>query len=104
MIAAHTEYILMSGIHPAGINRQVSGSLFGRTSQVKLFVWSIARSMLRCWSLRKRKQTAIYSSDNVQKQPNKRTKHCYCNVMCNRILIKNFLKQHYNFSLSYIEH
>ena len=47
--------ILTRWIHPAAVNCPVSASLVGRSSHVKLSVKFIARSILRCWSLRQKK-------------------------------------------------
>ena len=68
VIAAHVVYFLISGIHPAAVSCPVSASLVGRSSHVKLSVRSIARSILRCWSLRQRNQTTISKSLNVKKK------------------------------------
>jgi hypothetical protein len=57
---------LILGIHPAAVKCPVSASLVGRSSHVKLSVRSIARSILRCWSLSQKKQATISSSGNIK--------------------------------------
>jgi hypothetical protein len=67
-INAFLLYFRVSGIHPAADKRPLSASLVGRSSHVKLSVRSIARSILRCWSLRQRKLTVIFEPLNVGMQ------------------------------------
>jgi len=65
-ISARTLYFIVNGIHPAADKCPVSASLVGRSSHVKLSVRSIARSILSCWSLRKRNQTVKQRRGNVE--------------------------------------
>jgi hypothetical protein len=51
--AAVLLYFIISGIHPVAVKCPVSASLVGRSSHLKLFVRSIARSILCCLSLNK---------------------------------------------------
>jgi len=67
-IAALMLYFIVSGIHPAAVKCPVSASLVGRSSHVKLSVRSIARSILRCWSLTQRNQNVTPGLLNVGKQ------------------------------------
>jgi hypothetical protein len=67
-ITAFVLYFIVSGIHPAAVKCPVSASLVGRSSHVKLFVRSIARSILCFRNLRQRNQTVISGSWNVWKQ------------------------------------
>jgi hypothetical protein len=64
-IAAILLYFIVSGIHPAAVKWPLSSSLVGRSSQMKLSVRSIARSILFCRILRQRNQTVISGSLNV---------------------------------------
>ena len=65
-IVALLLYFIMSRIHPAAVKCPVSASLVGRTSQVKLSVRSIARSIICCRNLKQRNQTLISGSLNVE--------------------------------------
>jgi hypothetical protein len=58
-IAARKLNMLNRGIHPAAVKCPVSASVVGRSSHVNLPVRSIARSILRCRSLRQRNQTTL---------------------------------------------
>jgi hypothetical protein len=67
-IAARKLNMLIRGIHPAAVKCPVSASVVGRSSHVKLSVRSIARSILRCRSLKQRNQITIESSINLRTQ------------------------------------
>jgi len=73
-IASRTLYFIFKEIHPAAVKCLVWASLVGRSSHVKLSVRSIARSILRCWSLWERNQTVIQGRGSAEKFPKDRTK------------------------------
>jgi hypothetical protein len=76
-IATRVLYFIVSGIQPAAVKCPVSASLVGSSSHLKLFVRSIARSILCCCHLRKINQTIIQRNGSVEKCPKNRTKISY---------------------------
>jgi len=73
-VAALLLYFIVSGIHPAAVKCPVSASLVGRSSHVKMSVTSIARSILRCRSLKQGIQTVISIQVNGERYVKKKTK------------------------------
>ena len=95
-VAALMLYFIMSGINPAALKCPVSASLVGRSSHVKLSVRSIARSILRCRSLRQRNQSVIwnqvYGESYVKNRKKLLTSWCKLHTN-NEIISSRFLKQ-----------
>jgi len=88
-IAAYLLYFIVSGIHPAAVKCPVSASVVGRSSQVKLSVRSIARSILCSRNLTQRNQTVISGSlnvENFQRTAGIFGSHVTMNLFVNKIL------------------